>query len=65
VSVDLLSATEAAEYLKVAKQTLAVWRLSGRGPAYMKIGRKIAYSKDTLNAYLAAHTFSSTAEYQA
>lgn len=59
----LLSAAEAAEYLNVARQTLAVWRLNGKGPTYVKVGRKVAYSKIALDGYLSQHTHTSTAEY--
>jgi hypothetical protein len=58
-----MTSVEAAAYLKVARQTLAVWRLSGRGPTYVKLGRKIAYDKAVLDAYVTSHTYSSTTEY--
>lgn len=33
--------------------TLAHWRSEGRGPAFLKIGRRVAYSGADLNAWLA------------
>jgi hypothetical protein len=60
---DLLNAAAAATYLKIAKQTLAIWRLSGRGPAFVKIGRRVAYRKAELDKYVEAHTYSSTSQY--
>ena len=59
----LLSTAEAADYLKVARQTLAVWRLTGKGPVFKKIGRKVAYEISALETYLANHTYRSTSEY--
>ena len=59
----LLTAAEAADHLGVAQQTLAHWRLNGRGPSFVKVGRKVAYSQVELDAFVAARTFSSTSEY--
>lgn len=33
--------------------TLAQWRMSGKGPAYFKIGRRVAYLGRDLNEWLA------------
>lgn len=60
---NLLNADQAAAYLTVTKQTLSSWRLSGRGPDFVKLGRRIAYSQAALDAFLKARTFSSTSEY--
>ena len=32
--------------------TLAHWRSEGRGPAFIKIGRRVAYRGSDLNAWL-------------
>jgi len=58
-----LRATEAADYLKVAKSTLAKWRIRGDGPAYAKLGRKIVlYRLADLDAWLADQVRNSTSE---
>ena len=36
--------------------TLAHWRSEGRGPAYVKIGAKVAYLGRDLNEWLASRT---------
>ncbi|MCY4636040.1 MAG: MerR family transcriptional regulator [Acidobacteria bacterium] len=36
--------------------TMAHWRCSGRGPAFVKLGARVAYSGAALNAWLAAQT---------
>ena len=36
--------------------TMAHWRSEGRGPAYIKIGSRVAYSGKGLNEWLAART---------
>jgi hypothetical protein len=60
---DLLPTSEAAAYLGLAPHTLNVWRITGRGPAFVKIGRRVAYRKAALDDFIAARTFSSTSEY--
>lgn len=39
-----------------SRQTFAHWRHEGRGPAYIKLGSRVAYSGAALNAWLAART---------
>ena len=36
--------------------TLAHWRSEGRGPAYIKLGSRVAYRGSDLNEWLAAQT---------
>ena len=36
--------------------TMAHWRSEGRGPAFIKIGAKVAYSGQALNEWLASRT---------
>ena len=36
--------------------TLAPWRVAGRGPSYIKLGSRVAYSGAALNAWLEAQT---------
>ncbi len=36
-------------------EKLAQWRHRNRGPAFIRIGRRIAYHGSDLNAYLSAH----------
>ncbi len=49
---DLVTTAEAAELLKVQMNTLAVWRLHGRGPRFYKLGRSVRYRRSDLAAYL-------------
>ncbi len=39
----LLSTQEVADYLGVTIHTLCVYRITGNGPKYLKIGRTIRY----------------------
>lgn len=44
----LLTASEAAEFLKVKPSTMYYWRSRGIGPEYAKIARKVVYSLSDL-----------------
>jgi hypothetical protein len=59
---ELLTPEKTADLLGIKKQTLAVWRLKGSGPAYIKAGYRVLYSLDEINAWLAARTRTSTSE---
>ncbi len=50
-----LSEREAATFLGITQRTLQDWRLNRRGPAYIKLGRRIVYGRDDLQAYLDAN----------
>lgn len=50
----LLRPPAAAEFLGVAVQTLARWRVEGAGPRYVKLGaRLVAYPEDELHDFVA------------
>ena len=50
-----LSEKEAAEYLgPIAVRTLQAWRAQGVGPAYSKLGKRVAYAVADLDAFLKA-----------
>lgn len=53
---DLMTPQEMARRLRVDTKTLANWRYLGRGPAYMKDGGVVRYSREALDAYLNART---------
>ena len=40
--------------------TLAHWRCEGRGPSYIKVGSRVAYSGKDLNAWLATQRIDPT-----
>jgi hypothetical protein len=49
---DLIPADKTAKDLHVEPQTLSVWRSTGRGPDYYKIGRNIFYSEAGNRAWI-------------
>jgi hypothetical protein len=59
-----MRANEAAEYMKLSIQMLAKLRWLGGGPRYAKLGSVILYDRDDLDAWLSAHTCSSTSDYE-
>ncbi|MUV15426.1 helix-turn-helix domain-containing protein [Noviluteimonas gilva] len=49
-----LSEREAAAYLgPVTARTLQDWRTNGVGPAYSKLGRRVCYAIEDLDAFIA------------
>jgi hypothetical protein len=55
--MELLSTKSAARYLSdpsypLAFRTLERWRLEGKGPKFVKVGRKVFYRRQDLDAYL-------------
>jgi predicted DNA-binding transcriptional regulator AlpA len=53
-SCRLLRPPAAAEFLGIATQTLARWRVEGKGPEYVKIGeRLVGYPEDGLHTFVA------------
>lgn len=56
----LLAPEQASDTLGFAVQTLARWRVEGKGPAYLKLGRRIRYSTRAIQQWLAGHAKTST-----
>lgn len=59
VTPAVLTTKEAAVYLGLSDQTLANWRVRGRGPAYLRLGGagrpRIVYLPEDLDAFLRAN----------
>lgn len=58
----VLSASDAARIVGLSTSTLAKLRLSGDGPAFCKLGRRVLYRTEDLAAWLAANRRLSTSE---
>jgi len=52
----LLSIKEAADYLRLPKRTLDLWREKGkdRGPRFYRLGKQVRYRVEDLDAWLKA-----------
>lgn len=57
-----LNTSGAAEYLGLAESTLEKMRVTGDGPAFVKLGRAVRYRISDLDAYLAERVVSSTSQ---
>lgn len=53
-SDEVLTATEAATFLKVPARTLDAWRNRRIGPKYLKVGRHVRYRTSDLSEWLEA-----------
>lgn len=54
---DWFTEAEAAAYLSLKTHTLAVWRSTGRyGLPFVKIGSKVRYRREDLDAWIKAQT---------
>ena len=58
----LLNAREAAAWLRLGANTLAKWRILGKGPRFTRAGRSIRYRRADLEAFVERRTARSTAE---
>ena len=54
--------SEAADYLRLSTRTLERHRLTGAGPRFCRLGRRIVYRRSDLDDWAATRTFLSTAE---
>jgi excisionase family DNA binding protein len=48
----MLDVVEAAKLLGVPRRTLDLWRYVGRGPAFYKVGGRVRYKKEDIEAWL-------------
>jgi len=58
----LLTQAEAADYLRLSERTLERWRVTGSGPAFCKLGRRVLYRAADLDEWIALHIMHSTSE---
>lgn len=54
---------EAANYVGLHYSTLSKLRMTGDGPSFLKLGRKVVYEQSALDKWMAERTHSSTSEY--
>jgi excisionase family DNA binding protein len=60
---ELLTRREAAAYLGISEQTLAIWKCSARYDLpVIKVGRLVKYRRSELDAFLSRHTWNSGME---
>lgn len=57
-----LSTDQTAKLLGIAKSTLSKMRLTGEGPTYIKMGRRVAYRPEDIQDWLTARRRLSTSD---
>ena len=58
----VLNTEAAAAHVGLAASTLTKMRVSGAGPAFIKLGHRVVYRKDDLNDWLDANRRTSTSD---
>ena len=58
----ILTPEQLAAELQIKVQTLAKWRLTGEGPCFLRIGRKIRYSRTSVSDWLITRERTSTSD---
>ncbi|MCC7393287.1 MAG: helix-turn-helix domain-containing protein [Sphingomonadaceae bacterium] len=62
MTTDIFTTREAAAYCRLGKPTLERFRITGDGPAYLKLGGAVRYRRCDLDSWLAARLTRSTSE---
>jgi predicted DNA-binding transcriptional regulator AlpA len=57
-----INTDEAAKYSGLASSTLEKMRVTGGGPPYLKIGRRVLYFRDDIEVWLQRHRRHHTSE---
>ena len=60
--IRLLDEHEAAEYLRLAVATLRRWRWAGKELPFVKVGARVRYDMQDIDAYIAAGRRTSTSD---
>lgn len=59
----LLTPRECGTLLGIGARTLANWRCEGFGPPFSKVGSRVRYRKEDVDAWVASRRFVSTSGY--
>jgi len=57
----LLTAKQVSERIQRPERTLERWRLTGEGPPFVRLGRRIAYRAEDVERWLGSRTYASRA----
>lgn len=53
MTTKFLTTAEVAELLRTSPETVRYWRHIGQGPKSFKVGRRVLYAADDVEAYIA------------
>jgi predicted DNA-binding transcriptional regulator AlpA len=59
---NVMATSVAARFVGLSKSTLTKLRLNGTGPTYCKLGRRVVYRQEDLEAWLSSRTANSTTD---
>lgn len=54
--MDLLTSEQVAEILGLSYATLAFWRTKNTGPEYIKLGKHVRYTPQSVQAFIESKT---------
>lgn len=54
---------EAANHLRLSVWTLRQWRCKGKGPKFLKIGRRVLYQKTDVLDFVKSNVYDNTSQY--
>ncbi|MCP5382036.1 MAG: helix-turn-helix domain-containing protein [Kordiimonadaceae bacterium] len=57
-----LRTSDAAAYCGLSKSTFDKYRITGEGPAFLKLGRAVVYDLKDLDFWMESNRFTSTSE---
>ena len=59
---NLISPATLAERLGTTERSLSEWRIKGRGPKFIRVGRGVRYRPEAVDTWLLAQEYASTSE---
>lgn len=59
---ELIDPKKLATLLCMSEATLRKWRWEGKGPRFIKVGRKVAYKSEDIDAFINAQSRISTSD---
>ncbi|MGO4383402.1 helix-turn-helix transcriptional regulator [Specibacter sp. RAF43] len=58
----LVAPVTLAERLGTTERSLSEWRIKGRGPKFIRVGRSVRYRPEAVDAWLLGQEYASTSE---
>jgi len=58
----LIEPSTLADRLGTSERSLSEWRITGRGPRFIRVGRRVRYRPEAVDSWLLANEHGSTTE---
>lgn len=59
---ELFDTNDVAAYTGLSPVTLRKWRITGRGPRFVRLGRAVRYRKTAVDAFVSTREYANTTE---